>query len=367
MQSNSLFLTLRVFSATGGIEKVCRLMAKGLGNLTTGTTEVYSMYDTQQDVDSKYIAPENFHGFGKRKISFVLAAFKRGCSSDVVFLSHINLLSIGFLIKLFSPTTKLVLFAHGIEVWSPLSILRKYMLSKCDRVLAVSSFTKQTIQAVNHYPQEKITVFNNCLDPYLTKHTSAGKDPALLKKLGLNNTDLILLTLTRLSSKELYKGYDHVLFSVKALKEKYPEIKYLIVGKFDDKEKQRLDKIISSLSIGNNVVFTGFIPDETLAAHFSLADLYVMPSKKEGFGIVFIEAMFYGLPVIAGNMDGSVDALLNGRLGLLVSPDDQQEINNAIEKVITSRELYLPDNKLLMEHFSFEKYQDKIKNILSSL
>jgi phosphatidyl-myo-inositol dimannoside synthase len=92
-----------------------------------------------------------------------------------------------------------------------------------------------------------------------------------------------------------------------------------------------------------------------------------MPSKKEGFGIVFIEAMYYNLPVIAGNKDGSVDALLNGKLGLLVDPDSQEEINNAIKKIINHEESFLPDHNLLMQNFSFGSYKNNLKGIMESL
>ena len=97
----------------------------------------------------------------------------------------------------------------------------------------------------------------------------------------------------------------------------------MITGK-----KLFIDTLLKKLDIPDTVVMPGFIPDDELEAHFAMSDMYVMPSRKEGFGIVFIEAMYYGLPVIAGNMDGSVDALLNGELGQLVNPDKYKGNNN---------------------------------------
>lgn len=369
MRNSILFLTLRIFSATGGIEKVCRLFGKSLFDLNKNAdlVKVFSLYDQQDEADEKYIPQNNFAGFGQKKTSFVLSSVKQGIKSNIVIVSHINLLSIGFFIKLLSPKTKLVLLAHGIEVWGPLSFVRKFMLRKCDKILAVSSFTKENMEDSFKLQKERITILNNCLDPFLKEPGEHKKDELLLKSFGFGSSDIILLTLTRLSSREFYKGYDHILFSVKTLKDKYPNIKYLIVGKFDDEEKWRLDKIIENLGIKNNVFFTGFIPDGELAKHFMLADLYVMPSKKEGFGIVFIEALFYGLPVIAGSKDGSADALLNGKLGILVDPDDQEEINNAIEKVLLNRSAFKPDHSLLMQHFSFDVYKKKLGAILQNL
>ncbi len=106
------------------------------------------------------------------------------------------------------------------------------------------------------------------------------------------------------------------------LKARYPgiSIKYLIAGRYDSREKAFIEDLLQKLNIKNVVIMTGFIEDEELEAHFALSDMYVMPSRKEGFGIVFIEAMYYGLPVIAGNIDGSVDALLQWGIGAIGKP-----------------------------------------------
>jgi len=371
MHNGILLLTLRVFSATGGIEKVCKVLCATFKDIYKGSTSrqfsVFSMYDTASDLDCKYINPENFTGFNENKISFVKSAIKTGRKSKVVILSHINLLSIGYLIKLCSPKTRLVLFAHGIEIWEPLPLLRRIMLRKCDLLLAVSNFTKEKIVSIHKIPAERVTVVNNCLDPFLPVPVLTGKDETLLNRYQLKKSDFVLLTLSRLSSKELYKGYDNVLFALKELKIKFPNIKYLIIGNYDEEEKQRLDKIIDEQLLKPNVVFTGFIPDEELARHYSLADIYVMPSKKEGFGIVFIEAMHYHIPVIGGNKDGTSDALLNGVLGMQVNPDDKKELKDAIEKVVINREKYLPDANLLEQHFGYPIYRNKIQSVIENL
>jgi phosphatidylinositol alpha-1,6-mannosyltransferase len=189
----------------------------------------------------------------------------------------------------------------------------------------------------------------------------------LLSRYGLTKENFILLTLTRLNSAEKYKGYDKVLHSLQELIKEYPHLRYLIIGKYDSEEKARMDKMISSMNLNNAVALAGYIPEEELSAHYNLADLYIMPSLGEGFGIVFIEAMFNELPVIGGNKDGSVDALLNGKLGLLVDPDNPGEITLAIKKVINNISEYKPDQTLLMQNFSYEVYKEKIKAALKNL
>ncbi|HMO61635.1 MAG TPA: glycosyltransferase family 4 protein [Ferruginibacter sp.] len=358
-----LMLTLNVFSATGGIEKVCRVAGKSLYDLKVNAdikeVQIYSMYDRDTDIQEKYFPAAVFRGFCGSRLQYIYQAVLQGRKSNIVILSHINLILVGFLVKLFSPGTKLVLFAHGIEVWGPLSLVRKYMLRKCNLILAVSRYTRDTMHAQYHIPLQHFFVLNNCLDPFLPEPVIE-KPAHLGHQYGIEQQDTVLLTLTRLAYKERYKGYDHVLYSVQQLKADYPGIKYLLVGKYDDAEKKRLDKIIHQLGIQAHVIFTGFVEDAALAAHFALADLYVMPSKKEGFGIVFIEALYYGLPVIAGNADGSVDALDDGRFGLLVNPEDAPGIQNAIQHFLENRKAYIPAREAVEDKFGFSRYRQNL-------
>jgi glycosyltransferase involved in cell wall biosynthesis len=367
-----LFLTLKIFSATGGIEKVNRIAGKALYEINEASGKkdfkLYSMYDSNEDnVANKYFNNSAFEGFNENTARFIYKSVRTGIKADVVVLSHINLLIVGFCIKIFSPKTKLILIAHGIEVWKSFPTWKKFMLKKCDLILPVSKFTKDTMTTLNTFPENQFKVLNNCLDPFLSAPLTADKDERLLSKYELTKDNIILMTLTRLSANEKYKGHDNVLHALKKMIVTDPSIRYLLVGKYDASEKKRLDKLITDLDLNKYVVFAGFVLDEEIAAHYNLADIYIMPSKKEGFGIVFIEALYYGKPVIAGNKDGSVDALCNGQLGLLIDPDNEADIINAVDKVIKNKAAYIPDQNLLMKKFSYESYKNNLKEILDSL
>jgi len=367
-----LFLTLKIFSATGGIEKVNRIAGKALYEMQTESGKagfkLYSLHDSNEDnVGNKYFCNSSYIGFNNRRSDFVLKSIKAGIKSDVVVMSHINLLLVGLFIKIFSPKTKLILIAHGIEVWKAFPTWKKYALKKCDLILPVSKFTKDKMMELNTFPEQLFEILNNCLDPLLPEPLHEEKSTALLNRYGLTKDNIILMTLTRLSAKEKYKGHDKVLHALQNLIIIHPAIRYLLVGKCDEAERQRLDKLIAELGLEGFVIFAGFIPDEEIAAHYNMADIYIMPSKKEGFGIVFIEALYYGKPVIAGNKDGSVDALCNGKFGLLVDPDDQTEITNAINEMIDHQSEYVPDHSLLMERFSYAAYKNNLGEIINSL
>ena len=320
---------------------------------------------------NKYFPAEIFKGFNGARIKYVKEAVQVGKKADTVILSHINLMLAGWLIKKANPKVKIILIAHGIEVWKPLNGRQIMMLKACDEIISVSQFTADKIKELHGIPEEKCRVLNNCIDPFFTRPDKKGKDPELMKRYGFAEDDIILLTLTRLSEKDRYKGYDYVLKSMEALVKTNPknlpagrQVKYLLAGSYDKKEKEFIESLISQFGLHTHVVLTGYVQEEELPAHFGLADIYVMPSMKEGFGIVFVEAMYYGIPAIAGNADGSVDALLNGRLGLLVNPDDPAAITAAILKMIADPAKFVPDHNLLMEHFSYESYKRKLEEVL---
>jgi glycosyltransferase involved in cell wall biosynthesis len=187
----------------------------------------------------------------------------------------------------------------------------------------------------------------------------------LRKKYGFQKDDIVLFTLTRLSSKERYKGYDKVISAMSQLKSRNKNVKYIIAGSYDWEEKEYIDRLSKKKGLFNDIVITGFIPDQDLVAHFSMNDIYIMPSMKEGFGIVFIEAMLYGLPVIAGNKDGSVDALLNGELGILVDPLNVKEISNAMELIINDKSKYIPNEEKLLTYFSYQTYKNNLFKLIN--
>jgi len=368
LPSKILFLTLKVFAATGGIEKVCRVAGKALYEMAISkdaTALVYSMYDKQKDADeNRYFPSEMFRGFGTAKIKFILSSLLKARSCDTVILSHINLLVVGWMIKKISPSTRIILFAHGIEIWGKLGSRKRMMLQCCDSIIPVSQFTSDKIQKVHQIPSNKCRVLNNCLDPFLPLGKEKSGRDIFRKKYGYTGNEQVLFTLTRLSSKERYKGYDRVLHALVKVKAQYPQIRYLIAGSYDPQEKAHLDELIARLGLDQHVIIAGFIDDAVLVDHFTMADIYVMPSMKEGFGIVLIEAMYYGLPVIAGNKDGSVDALCNGKLGILVDPLNTEAIEDAIERILENKQSFLPDRELLMANFSYENYKHKLETII---
>lgn len=360
-----LFLTLRIFSKTGGIEKACRILVKVLDKEYGPNATVYSMYDATEQLDKKYAAFTPFSGFNNNKWRFGLKAVQKGINSKTIILSHINLLLFGKIINYISPKTKIILWAHGIEVWRPMKKWKqKFIQEKCT-VWAVSNFTKSELIKKHQVPSSNIKVLNNALDPYYQVPNVFTKPTYLLKRYGLDKNQHILFTLTRLSASEKQKNYDLVIHAISELKNSYKNLIYIIGGKSDEKEQNRLESLIKFHHLEDRIKLIGFVDEKEITDHFLLADTFILPSKKEGFGIVFIEAAVAGCSVIGGNVDGSTDALLDGKIGQLIDPDKQQEIVLAIQQAIEKNTHdRLRQQQTVLSNFGFDKYQEKIARAL---
>lgn len=262
-----------------------------------------SLYDANTDLMPQYLPATKFEGFGLRRIRFVLNTALTARQSSVIIISHINLALVGLITKALNPKCRVWLIAHGIEVWRPLSAVQHRFLTRCDKVICVSSFTKEKLVAMHGTKADKCEVLNNAVDPFMKLPESFIKPEYLLKRYNIDEEMPVIFTLTRMASTEQYKGHDHVIEILGRLREKFPDIRYVLAGSYDRKEEIRIQKLIAEAKVDKAVILTGFIEEAELTDYFLLADLFVLPSKKEGFGIVFIEALACGLPVVCGNAD----------------------------------------------------------------
>lgn len=348
----------------GGIEKFNRAFLKALQELPSSlSVKGLSVHDTECNPD--YFNPAHYTVAKGNKLKAILQAILQASQADTIILGHINLAIIGLLIKWRYPSKKIWLVAHGIDVWDQQTGVKKRLLQTVDKVIAVSEYTRQTMAASNAIALDKINLLHNCIDPYFHYPTQLQKPAYLVERYRAAGRK-ILYTLTRLAAGEKYKGYDVVIECLPQLKEKYPDILYIIGGKADEEERNRVQALIEKHQVQDHVWLTGFIAEEELVDHYLLADVFVMPSKGEGFGIVFIEAAACGTPVIAGNKDGSVDALKHGLLGELVNPYEPKEIEQAIINSIETRTKGMELARLTHDFFQFDNYKAQLLHLLTA-
>ncbi|GAA4328232.1 hypothetical protein GCM10023149_32150 [Mucilaginibacter gynuensis] len=371
MSKKVMLLTLQTFSSTGGIQKMTRVLGHTLNIIAQQNQwkfTMFSAYDADTDLQTQYVPLCNFKGFNKNKAGFVKRSIAEGIRADVVILSHVNLAFVGLAIKLVNPKCDIWLIAHGIEIWRTLSPVKKTLLTACNKVLCVSRFTKEQLITLHKIDEHKCVVLNNIVDPLMPLPITFEKPQHLLDQYKLNADSRVLFTLTRLASTEQYKGYDSVIRSIAELKNDIPGIKYILAGKYDVYEKKRIDQLIKDTGTKQQIILTGFIDDATVPAHFLLADSFVLPSTKEGFGIVLVEAMACGLPVICGNADGAVDAVRDGELGVAIDPHDQEQLTRTIASHLAHPST-IAERQLLQQHclyyFSQEGYISRLEKLLT--
>lgn len=325
-----LFLVSDIMKTKGGIQVFNRHLVDALVD-SGHSLSVVSINDSEslKGLKCSFFPIARF-GFLK-KICFVVYALKEslGFKPDFILCGHINF---SFLCSVLSTIFKIpyLTITHGIEAWKPRG-LRKLGLRNSHRIISVSKFTKeQILKSLYGYPEEHILILPNTFNP--KKFIIQPKSPRLMHQFNILPEDKVLLTVARLSRAEQYKGYDQMIKIVGELSKEVPHLKYLIVGSGDD--EKRIKKLISDFALEDKVILAGSVSHQEIQDYYSLADLFIMPSKGEGFGVTFIEALACGKPVIAGNKDASPEALLGGNLGIIIDPDNLDEIKQAVLKVL---------------------------------
>ena len=277
---------------------------------------------------------------------------------QVVVTEHIHLLPLAALIA-WLHQARLCLVIHGFEAWTrPLkrpACLLEWALNRLDVVVAVSRVTRERFGRWSGLKDDRVKVIPNAL-PHVAGRTGPGVG-ALIERYAIGDGPVIM-SMGRMSSTERAKGFDEVLGVLPALVESLPGIRYLLVGDGDD--RHRLTRLAEELGIASRVIFTGRIGESEKADHFRLADAFVMPSRLEGFGYVFLEAMACGLPVVGSRLDGSNEPLMDGRLGTLVDPDDGDAIRRAILAAIAKGKSVPAD----LAHFSLAQFGARIRQAI---
>ncbi|MCX6785583.1 MAG: glycosyltransferase family 4 protein [Candidatus Komeilibacteria bacterium] len=232
---------------------------------------------------------------------------------------------------------------HGLDIMLPQQQLRKekamrQVLDNAEFITANSNFTKKELLNLG-YAEDKVEVVYPCSNILMNREINEAKKQIIRNKLNLNNKK-VLLTVGRLVER---KGQGTVIGTLPKLLEKFPDLVYVMVG--DGPDNAKLKALVFKLGLADKVFFLENISNEELPAYYQVADLFVMPAKNlagdvEGFGIVYLEAAACGLPAVAGKSGGVMEAVVDGQTGLLVDPDNQEELAEKISELLINRELY---------------------------
>jgi phosphatidyl-myo-inositol dimannoside synthase len=263
------------------------------------------------------------------KITYSLAALRLAISRriDLIFCGHLLMAPVAAALATFL-RAPLWIQVHGIEAWQERSVLHQRAIETAALITSVSRYTRRRLLEWVRIDPARVKVLPNTVGPQF----KPGPKPGYLVERHSLRGKKVLMSVARLASSERYKGNDRVIRALPSVLTSHPEALYLVVGDGDD--RPRLEALAADLGLTEWVRFVGLVGSEELPDYFRLADVFVMPSTGEGFGIVFLEALASGIPVIGGNSDGTLDALADGVLGSPIDPEKNEELISAINAAL---------------------------------
>jgi phosphatidylinositol alpha-1,6-mannosyltransferase len=241
--------------------------------------------------------------------AFIIAAMRAAMSgpASIVFCGHVFMAPLALLIARLKGA-KLITQMHGIEAWQLPSRLERMAVEASDLVVCVSRHTRAAVLSWAAIAPERVVVLPNTVGAQFTP----GDGSALRTELGLVGKQ-ILLTVARMSASERYKGHDRVITAMPLLIAGGHDVVYAVAGDGDD--RNRIVALAAAAGLSDRLKFLGALEPGRLLDAYRMADLFVMPSTGEGFGIAFLEAMASGTPVLGLAVAGARDALADGELG----------------------------------------------------
>jgi asparagine synthase (glutamine-hydrolysing) len=296
---------------------------------------------------------------GKRRyLRAVLARRSAWAGAGLIVCGHVNLLPVAWAIKR-RTGAPILLVIYGIDAWQPAGgFLLRRALRHVDAVVSISELTRARFLSWAPVARERCVVVPNAVR---IERYADGRGAARVRARHGLEGKRVMLTVGRIVSGERGKGFDEVLAAMPALRAQDPDLAYLVVGEGDD--LPRLRRVAERLGVAGSVVFAGYVPEEEKAAYFRSADAYVMPSRGEGFGFVFLEALASGLPVVASRVDGGREALRDGALGILVDPDSPEEVAAGIRRALATPRGVPPG----LGHFSLAAFEGRINRVVDHL
>lgn len=271
-----------------------------------------SLNDTTDALRRHPVIPSNLDVWGAAgsKYGLMAHALTKLPQTDVLFVGHLGVAPVAHLMKLIGRVKRYYVTVLGIEAWKLVTPIKRRALLGADSIIAISCHTAEECARHNDIPTNQFTVIPLCADE---RPITPSPDFRL-------KGEFKLLCVARLDATERYKGIEHIFEALKLLRFSHPQLHLNLVGDGDD--RPRLKAIAADLGISKQVTFWGRQSDAGLAAAYQQCDVFVMPSEREGFGIVFLEAMRYGKPCIGGNHGGTPEVIVDGITGYLVNYGD---------------------------------------------
>lgn len=327
-RSEVLFIGRSAWAEHGGIQRFNRRVAAGLENNGLNAT-VMMIVDARGEMPDD-TAGVRYRGF-EAKIGDFASAFARATrKADVLLVGHINLMPFAALYKVLRPRGKVILFAHGIEIWNDPRYRKARFYEPAllpwavNKVAVVSRYSQGLMAKGFSLPPGRFSLFPNAINL-----PSARPDCA---RSGAN-----ILVVSRLGANEAEKHVDKVIRALPLVRKAVPDAMVTIVG--DGPLRAGLEALAGQLDVAEHVRFAGFVSDAELDEAYSQASVFALPSSKEGFGIVYLEAWARGLPVVASRFGAAPEVVGDGIDGFTVDPEDIAALADRLARLLADKAL----------------------------
>jgi len=329
------------FRSYGGIQTINRLLIRAFGEIGRRTSldlEVFSFTDGPEHSPSWTAGGSRvlWHGARRNRAEMAWQLTKRlpRVRPDLVLFTHVSLLPLEGLVGRFAPHARMALMAHGTEVWQPLAGSLGRALRRVYSFTCPSEFTARKLMDVQGIKQDRIAVIPHGLDP---DWTAGPKAESAAEQARPERRGRMMLSVSRLNRADREgKGLELVLQALPAVIEQCPGARYSIVGGGGDLPD--VAEIVRNLGLEKEVELPGARANDALRHAYAGADVFVLPTQVEGFGIVFLEAMYSRLPVVAVRASSTPEVVEDGVTGLLVAPGDSKQLAAALIALLSDGE-----------------------------
>jgi len=341
------FAAVTLDARGGGIAAVSRLLWRAVAEAWPGESELVTLMPPSASGAARPSAVAK-----ARFAASVLTTHVRGAVNWTLY-SHLALARLQpWLNGRFA--RPYAIFLHGIEAWRPLSSPEVRAIKGASLLIANSPYTARRLRAMHDW----IGPIAEC---------ALALPDAPVRPFNRPGTPPTVLIVARMSAAERYKGHDQLLEAWPAVASRITDARLVIVGDGDD--AARLRGKAAALGLNDSVTFTGFVTDAVLDEMYGKASVFAMPSRDEGFGLVYLEAMRRGLPCIGSIHDAAGDVIVDGQTGYLVDQADVAALAYRIVHLLETPSLGLEmgarGRERLAQCFGYERFRHRLVGLLS--
>jgi phosphatidylinositol alpha-1,6-mannosyltransferase len=339
------------FASSRGME--CRLLSLNdspeLHRIAVGTREIV------------------FTGSDRAKGRFTATALRAARRhAKLVVAGHPFLAPVVQAMRIAAPRMKSLVCAHGVEVWEPLPPLRRRALRKSNLIITPTENTANHVSLHQQIPRERVRVLPWALDPEFETLAAAASQSELPANFPPGR---VVLSVGRWMADERYKGMDTLISALPRLLHEWTDLQLVLIGEGDD--QPWLEQIAEQCGVRKRVTFLSRLSYPQVAACYSACEIFALPSRGEGFGLVYLEAMARGKPVIGGAHGGAPEVIDDGKTGYLVHHGDVPQLATSIETLLAdpalAREMGSRGRERLNRDFKFNVFAKSLKKILREL